>query len=214
MDLIPAVPSPELDASLLITYANVAEERDDIGIHDGRLPVIESLIDRMRTDGHRRLLEIGGGTGNTAAVFAAADLDVVMTDLSPDQVALARQKGLTASAADLRKLPFDSASFDVVWAENCLLHIANRDMPTALREVRRVLTATGLFVLTLWGGLDSEGVYKDDFYQPPRFFSLRSDDALRSLVEETFDIESFQQPADREEDDQLHLQLLYLRPRS
>jgi SAM-dependent methyltransferase len=214
VELIPAAPSAELDASLLITYANVAAERDDIGIHNGRLPVIDSLIGRMRTDNVRRLLEIGGGTGNTASVFAAADLDVVMTDLSPDQVALARQKGLAASAADLRKLPFEPASFDAVWAENCLLHISNRDMPAALEEIRRVLTPTGLFVLTLWGGLDSEGVYKNDFYQPARFFSLRSDDALRSLVEESFHIESFERPVDREEDDQLHLQVLYLRPRT
>ncbi|GBE24265.1 demethylrebeccamycin-D-glucose O-methyltransferase [bacterium BMS3Bbin02] len=214
MELVPAEPSNEHDASLLVTYANVAEERDAIGVHDGRMPHIEALIGRMQGDEADRLLEVGGGTGNTAAVFAAAGLNVVMTDLSPDQVMLARQKGLTASAADIRELPFDDASFDAVWAENCLLHIANRDMPDALSEIRRVLVPDGLFVLTLWGGIDSEGIYEDDFYRPRRFFSLRSDDSLRNLVEETFEVESFECPFDRESDDRLHLQVLYLRPRT
>ena len=214
MELVPAEPSHEHDASLLVTYANVAEERDAIGVHDGRMPHIEALIGRMQDDKADRLLEVGGGTGNTAAVFAAAGLNVVMTDLSPDQVMLARQKGLTASAADIRELPFDDASFDAVWAENCLLHIANRDMPDALSEIRRVLVPDGLFVLTLWGGIDSEGIYEDDFYRPRRFFSLRSDDSLRNLVEETFEVESFECPFDRESDDRLHLQVLYLRPRT
>lgn len=214
MELVAAEPSSEHDAALLVTYANVAEERDAIGVHDGRMTQIEALIDRMQREKTNRLLEVGGGTGNTAAAFVAAGLNVVMTDLSPDQVMLARHKGLTASAADLRDLPFDDASFDAVWAENCLLHIANRDMPDALHEIRRVLTPEGLFVLTLWGGIDSEGIYKDDFYTPRRFFSLRSDDVLRTLVEETFEIESFECPFDRESDDRLHLQVLYLRPRT
>jgi len=214
VDLVPAEPSSELEASLLVTYANVAALRDEIGVHEGRLPHIDALIDRMREDETERLLEIGGGTGNTAAVFAAAGLNVVMTDLSPDQVILAQQKGLTARAADLRNLPFDDASFDSVWAENCLLHIANRDMPGALREIRRVLTTDGLFVLTLWGGVDSEGIYEDDFYSPRRFFSLRADDTLRHLVQTVFTIESFECPFAKEEDERLHLQVLYLRPRA
>ena len=44
----------------------------------------------------------------------------------------------------------------------------------------------------LWGGIDEEGVPDDDWADPPRFFSMRTDSHLREILERSFVIETFE----------------------
>lgn len=112
----------------------------------------EHSLDRIR---HHlrpgdRLLEIGCGTGSTA-LRLADDVDhILATDLSPEMIAIARQK---AAAADGSNIIFqvatpDSgdwpvASVDAVLAMNVLHLIRNRDK--VLRTVHEALKPGGLF---------------------------------------------------------------------
>jgi SAM-dependent methyltransferase len=195
--------------SLATTYDNHASERDERGEAEWRWPLAEAFLGRLGIGD--RLLEIGAGTGFTARWFADAGLRVVATDLSPAQVERCRAKGLEAHARDMYDLGFPVGSFEAVWAMNCLLHAPNRDLHEVLMGIHRVLVPGGLFHLGLWGGVDEEGIYEDDFYLPPRFFSFRSDDEIQRRVREVFNIVSFEALDPETTDDRLHMQSLVAR---
>jgi SAM-dependent methyltransferase len=77
---------------------------------------------------------------------------LVAIDASPAAVEAARRRHpeLDARVADVRALPFEDGSFDVVVSTSTLDHFqARADIDTALRELRRVLTPGGFAVVTL-----------------------------------------------------------------
>ena len=205
MRLDPVPPPPDFRASLVTTYDNHAAERDERGEDDWRWGLAESFLARLPKPA--RLLEIGAGVGYTARWFADRGVDVVATDLSPAQVERCREKGLEAYARDMYELGFPAETFDAAWAMNCLLHVPNADLFEVLLGIRRALRPGGWFQIGLWGGVDEEGVYEDDFYQPNRFFSFRSDEELSRRVSEVFEIISFEVlDMEDQEDARLHLQ--------
>jgi SAM-dependent methyltransferase len=214
MQIDRSAPPPAFKVSLATTYDNHASERDDRGEAAWRHPARAAFLAAMQAEGRARLLEIGAGTGHTARWFADQGLDVVATDLSPDQVGACRDKGLEAYVRDFYELGFAPASFDGAWAANCLLHVPNADLAGVLEHIAAVLSDRGLFYVALWGGVSVEGIYEDDFYLPPRFFAFRTDDEVQDRFEAVFDIEDFEllYPED-ETDDQLHVQSMVLRKR-
>jgi SAM-dependent methyltransferase len=77
---------------------------------------------------------------------------VVAVDASTEAVAAARRRDpeLDARVADVRALPFEAGSFDVVVSTSTLDHFSSRDeVGDALRELHRVLASGGLAVVTL-----------------------------------------------------------------
>ena len=113
---------------------------------DGLEPGKEALraIDRALV-GDAHVLEVGCGTGVMAEQIAALPgVTLIATDFSPRFVELTAARGVDARQADICYLPFDDASFDVVYAGWMLYHV--RDLERALNEVRRVLKPGGTFV--------------------------------------------------------------------
>ena len=214
MQLHPGQAPDRFRESLATTYDNHAGERDERGEADWRWSLAEAFLARLSPGD--RLLEVGAGTGYTSRWFADRGLDVIATDLSPLQVEHCREKGLVAHVRDMYELGFSARAFEAVWAMNCLLHVPNADLEQVLMGIRDVLVPGGLLQLGVWGGIDEEGVYEDDFYLPRRFFSLRTDDSLTKRVAEVFEIVSFETlTAEDPTDDRLHLQLITAkRPRS
>ncbi|MGI9610176.1 MAG: class I SAM-dependent methyltransferase [Acidimicrobiia bacterium] len=211
MDLLPGQAPERFREALATTYDNHASERDERGEADWRWPLAEAFLARLAVGA--RLLEIGAGTGFTARWFADAGLRVVATDLSPAQVERCRAKDLEAHVRDMYHLDFPAGSFDAVWAMNCLLHVPNDDLHDVLSGIHDVLVRGGLFQLGLWGGVEEEGIYENDFYLPPRFFSLRTDDDIQRRVSEVFEVVSFEtlDPEPATDDRRLHLQSLVAR---
>lgn len=113
---------------------------------EGLDPMNEALnaIDRALV-GDADILEVGCGTGVMAErINALPGVTLVATDFSERFVELTAARGVDARQADICYLPFDDASFDVVYAGWMLYHV--RDLERALNEVRRVLRPGGTFV--------------------------------------------------------------------
>ncbi|WP_328975004.1 class I SAM-dependent methyltransferase [Streptomyces canus] len=119
--------------------------------------VLGALVREDLGPGPHRVLDCSCGIGTQAIGLALAGHRVVGSDLSPVAVARATQEAtvrgalLPAAAADMRRLPFVSSSFDVVvCADNSLAHLLTApDLQAALAGMRRVLRDGGLLVLTL-----------------------------------------------------------------
>jgi len=72
----------------------------------------------------QRVLEVGGGPGELAARIASAlDREVVMLDISPRMVELARERGVDARVGDVQDLPFEAGTFDCAIAAWMLFHV-------------------------------------------------------------------------------------------
>ena len=138
------------------------------------------------------LLEIGAGTGQAGLFFQEAGLKVVCTDLSLENVRLCRAKGLEAYEMDFLRLDFAECHFDSLFAQNCLLHVPKADFGDVLQEIRRVVRPGGLLFIVTLGGKDFEGVREEDSYEPKRFYSYYTDEALRSNLEQFFEVLSFE----------------------
>ena len=100
---------------------------------------------------------LDAGAGRGIASYALAKDGFTVTALEPDPSdivgngairALAAQTGLSIKVEQeiSEQLPFESSSFDLVFARAVLHHIA--DLPAAMREFRRVLRKGGVFIAT------------------------------------------------------------------
>jgi SAM-dependent methyltransferase len=134
---------------------------------------------------------VGAGTGHDSLYFQGQGLRVLCTDLSPAMVELCRAKSLDAHVADFLSLGVPPASFDAVYAMNCLLHVPTPDLARVLEAIGEVLVPGGLFYAGTWGGVDEEGPVRDDRYPAPRFFAFRSDRRMREALAGCFRVLSF-----------------------
>jgi ubiquinone/menaquinone biosynthesis C-methylase UbiE len=98
-----------------------------------------------------RVLELGCGIGTVSAQFAEDNPTAVVlgTDSDPGQVSAARHRygslpNLHFREADAEALPFASASFDLVVAQNVFHHLPR--WPAAVAEVARVLRPGAWFL--------------------------------------------------------------------
>lgn len=105
----------------------------------------EIVFDAIAAVGPRSVLDVGCGEGELAErVQRELGADVVAIDQSERMVELTRARGVHARVGDVRELPFEDSSFDVVVAGWMLYHVP--DVDVALVEVVRVLKPSGRFV--------------------------------------------------------------------
>jgi cyclopropane fatty-acyl-phospholipid synthase-like methyltransferase len=159
-----------------------------------------------------RLLEVGPGTGQLALYVEALGAHVSVIDLSAENVAYCRQRGLSASVGDVRALGHASSLglFDGVYAINVLLHVPRAEHAATLAGIRCHLVPGGGVLLVNWGGIDSEGVWEQDHFVPRRFFSLYDDAQFASLAFEGFEVTRRELLSEHARDG-MHPQLLALR---
>jgi len=92
-----------------------------------------------------RVLEVGGGPGELAArISDELACDVVLLDIAPRMVELARARGVDARVGDVQRLPFADESFDCAVAAWMLFHVP--DVERGLAELARVLRPGGRLV--------------------------------------------------------------------
>ena len=110
----------------------------------GRLAVERERLDRLV-----HVLDLGCGEGYFADLLARAGAEVVGCDVAEEPLRRARaaHPGLDLRLAEPDgTLPFEDASFDMVWAGETIEHVL--DTARWLSEVRRVLRSSGLLVLS------------------------------------------------------------------
>ena len=96
-----------------------------------------------------RVLDVGAGTGVCEAPLRAAGAATVMAaDLSHDMLAWNRQARAPAVVADVMRLPFPSAVFDVAVASFVLNHLV--DPVGGLAELARVARPGGAVLATVF----------------------------------------------------------------
>ena len=72
------------------------------------------------------------------------------------------------------------------------MHLPKSEFPIALDNIHRLLKPGGLFYLGIYGGVEREGVYEEDTYEPKRFFSFWTDEALKPKLIQRFEILQFE----------------------
>ncbi|MFQ6018765.1 MAG: methyltransferase domain-containing protein [Kiloniellaceae bacterium] len=111
---------------------------------DLAMPVVDLLAPRPG----ERILDLGCGDGVLTEKIMARGAAVVGVDMSADQVAAARARGLDARVGDGAALVFD-AEFDAVFSNAVLHWIRNPD--AVIDGVRRALKPGGRFVGEMGG---------------------------------------------------------------
>jgi len=182
------------DPETIATYQSVAEEYREL--HADRTDV-EPLVERFLSavDGtagaNARIADIGCGPGWESATFSEHGHDVVGIDLTPNFLRAARDVAPEAAFArmDMRRLAFESRSFDGLWACASFLHVPREDAPETLAAFHRVLDPDGVCLLSVKHG---DGEMSGDVYdEDERRFTLYRPDELRTMVESAgFTVES------------------------
>jgi SAM-dependent methyltransferase len=114
----------------------------------------DRLVDVAAPSAGDRVLDVACGTGVVARrAVAGADLGrLVGCDVNEAMLDVARAVGSTAEAewrvADAVALPFEDASFDVVYCQQGLQYLS--DPMAGLREMARVLAPGGRLALAVW----------------------------------------------------------------
>ncbi len=142
-----------------------------------RRHLITSLLEtHYPRDGRLQILDIGCGTGAMLDELAPFGT-VVGADFSPEALQFCGTRGVGAelARADVRRLPFADASFDVVTAMDIIEHID--DDKAASGEIFRVLKPGGRLLVTvpafpsLWSEHD-EALHHFRRYTAPRLKDL------------------------------------------
>jgi ubiquinone/menaquinone biosynthesis C-methylase UbiE len=119
---------------------NYAQQAKTYDLTRGASPtVVRAIARHLGPGGGRRLLDVAGGTGNYARVFAARDFRVVVVDAQMAMLEHAARKlgSGSAIAGDVAAVPLRDGSVDCAMVVNAIHLFA--DQAAALREGRRVI---------------------------------------------------------------------------
>jgi SAM-dependent methyltransferase len=166
-------------SGLLPDYGNQAKTYDQT--RSASPSVLGPLREALAGAPGKRLLDVGGGTGNYALALREEGWDPVVCDRSPDMLARAAAKGLETVPADAQELPFADASFDAVICVSMLHHVDDR--PRALAEQRRVLRPGGRGALMLYTREDIEHAWYNDYFPSTRAWMEASHPRLADLLQ-------------------------------
>jgi SAM-dependent methyltransferase len=139
-----------------------------------------------RYEGEERVLDVGYAFAEPSYLVGLTEMGVPA--LTGVDLATADVPGLTSVQADVRDLPFEESSFDLVFAISVLEHVGrdntqyglaaeddDASLGAALAELRRVLTTSGRLLVTVPAG-DEERL-PEHVVLPPAEWVQRFEDA-------------------------------------
>jgi demethylmenaquinone methyltransferase/2-methoxy-6-polyprenyl-1,4-benzoquinol methylase len=150
--------------SLLPDYSRQAARYDET--RSASPSVLRPLREALEGAPGRRLVDIGGGTGNYAIALKREGWEPVVVDRSVEMLARAAAKGLEIVTADAQNLPFEDESFDAATMISMLHHVEDRG--AALDEARRILKTGGRLVLKGFSGEDAVSLWIVDYFPSSR----------------------------------------------
>ncbi|HOW70922.1 MAG TPA: methyltransferase domain-containing protein [Phycisphaerae bacterium] len=127
-------------------------------VHDPGVMAV--TLDFLGLAAGQRILDVGAGTGAVLAAALAACPSLgpcVAVDLSREMLAQIRDSRILTCGGDAEALPILDGFFDAVACRQSLHYV--EDLDQCLREIRRVLAATGILLvgqMTPFGEADEE----------------------------------------------------------
>ena len=134
-----------------------------------RPPLLVKWLQCLPADA--RLLDLGCGGGQDAGDLAQRGYRVVGLDRTRALLSAGRRRyrALPLVCADLRDLPFQTMSFDGLWAAASLIHLPKPDARRILTDLCRLVRPGGLFAATVTHGVKSRLV--TDGWLPGRYIA-------------------------------------------
>ena len=121
-----------------------------------------------------RILELGCGAGGDTAEMLAAGFDVRATDGSPEMAAVAAGRlGRPVETLLFHELD-ETAAYDGVWANACLLHVPREQLGAVLSRIWRALKPGGVFFASYKEGEEGGRDTLDRYYNYPSQDWLRA----------------------------------------
>src|SRR5262245_42106039 len=123
---------------------------DLVGAPMEKKPFIRNARRKLLASANGRVLEVGAGTGFNLPHYPGGVDDLTITDGSAGMLRRAEKRAeqahrpVTATTADVERLPFEDGSFDTVVASLLLCSVGDQD--NALSEIRRVLVPGGQYL--------------------------------------------------------------------
>jgi SAM-dependent methyltransferase len=159
--------------------------------HGGQRPATIRLAELAGFTGAERVLDVGSGLGGPSRYLAwHYGCRVSGVDLTAEFVRVASmltEKTGLVGRVDYRQgnaldLPFEDASFDIVWSQNAAMNIADRDR--LYREMRRVLKPGGRLALQeVAAGPGGDPHFPVQWAREPGISFLFSAEATRAMLE-------------------------------
>jgi ubiquinone/menaquinone biosynthesis C-methylase UbiE len=131
----------------------------------------------------KKVLDVGSGPGRDGLILQKAGASVICLDASESMVKLSASRGLESVLGDFNALPFDSASFDGIWAYTSLLHVPKTEIGKPIAEIRRVLKPDGVFALGMIEG-DAELYRESSGVGKPRWFSFYQKEEIENILQQ------------------------------
>jgi len=157
----------------------------------GRAATLE-LARAAGLDANKRVLDVGSGLGGTSRCLAREfGCRVTGIDLTEEYCRAAAMLSAKVGLADLvdyrqgdaTNLPFDDASFDVVWTEHVAMNIP--DKRQLYKEMHRVLRPGGtLAIYDILAGPSSAVLFPVPWARTPETSFLVQPNELRKLLED------------------------------
>lgn len=154
---------PDLGATILGALKAAGKDLDNLTpddlapvdeFHGGQRPATVRLAELVGFSGSERVLDVGSGLGGPSRYIAwrygcrvsGIDLTAEFCRVAEMLTRLTRLVGrVDYRQGNALDLPFDDASFDIVWSQNAAMNIADRDR--LYGEMRRVLKPGGKLAL-------------------------------------------------------------------
>ena len=162
------------DPETLAIYAERVAQYEALGVGQVQLTEMETFFARLPEGA--KILDLGCGPGQHAALMDAHGFDVLATDATPEFVEAAKARGVNAHVArfdDLR----DVDAFDAIYASFSLLHAPKVKMPEHLAAITRALRPNGWL---FWGSKLGSGEARDKI---GRFYAYYTELELTDLLE-------------------------------
>lgn len=134
--------------------------------------------------GCSEVLDLGCGAGDPGTKMLAVYFSVTGVDISPGQIALARDNVPDADfiVADIAEVEFPAKTFDAVTAFYSIIHLPRELQPALIEKIAVWLRPGGRFVGTFHAGA-SEQDYDPDWLGAPMYWSGYGPADNRLMVE-------------------------------
>ena len=172
--------------------------RFSMGSRGRRDDLRAAFIELLVAEGRSAIVEVGSGPGTDASAFTDAGVDYAGFDLAIGNSRIAHSRALRIVPASLFAPPYRPGCFDAGWTMSTLLHVPDDRFDAAMHATVSMLQPGAPLAIGLWGGIDREFTNDTDHFDPPRFFSLRADERIQTMMSRHGVVESFESwPNDR-----------------